>query len=170
MGTTGASGLKEVIIGSFAADTMTKAPCPVLAIPKNCKFKIPEKIIFASDYNKKDNQAIIFLSKWNEKFKTKICVLHIDDGEYTFQSEEEEFNNYKNTIERQCKGIPISFHHVDGKDISKALLHFTMNEKADILAISPITSRGIWNRLFHKSITKATAYHVRIPLLTIPIK
>jgi len=170
MGTKGASGLKEVVIGSFTADTMTNAPCPVLAIPKKCKFKIPKKITFASNYHKKDIQSINFLLKWNELFKAKINILHIDDGELIPAAEEEVFRNYKKKIEKQCEDISLSFQHIEGKDISKAILHTTLNDKTDILSLSPIKREGIWNRLFHKSTTKATAYHIRIPLLSIPIK
>lgn len=170
MGTKGASGLKEVVIGSFTADTMTKAPCPVLAIPQGCKFKIPKKITFASDYHKKDIQSIKFLLKWNEPFKAKINILHIDDGEYIPASEEEVFTKYKRKIEKQCEDNSLSFQHIEGKDISKAILHITLNDKTDILVLSPIKRDGIWNRLFHKSLTKTTAYHIRFPLLTISIK
>ncbi|NUM50903.1 MAG: universal stress protein [Flavobacteriales bacterium] len=170
MGTKGASGLKEVVIGSFTADTMTKAPCPVLAIPQKCKFKIPKKITFASNYHKKDIQSIKLLLKWNEPFKAKINILHIDDGELIPAAEEEVFGNYKRKIEKQCEDISLSFQHIDGKDISKAILHITLNDKTDILSLSPIKREGIWTRLFHKSITKTTAYHLRMPVLTIPIK
>lgn len=170
MGTKGASGLKEVVIGSFTADTMTKAPCPVLAIPQNCKFKMPEIITFASDYHKKDIQSIRFLLKWNELFKAKINILHIDDGGRPPVSEEELFRSYKREIENQCDDISLSFQHIEGKDISKAILQITQSDKTDILVLSPIRREGIWARLFHKSITKSTAYHIRIPVLTIPIE
>lgn len=170
MGTTGASGLKEVIIGSFTADTMVKAPCPVLAIPKGCKFRIPKRITFASDYHKTDIQAIRFISEWNMPFKAQINILHIDDKEQTAASESEVFTKFKNKIEKECENVPITFQHTEGTDISKAILEITLNDKTDILAISPIKHKGFWNNFFHKSITKTTAYHIRIPLLSIPVK
>ena len=170
MGTTGASGLREVIIGSFTADTMAKAPCPVLAIPKGCKYKMPKKITFASDYHKGDIQTIRFLSEWNRPFKAKINILHIDDGKYAASAQEEVFIKFKRKIEMQSKGIPLSFQHTEGTDISTAILHITLNDITDILALSPVTRKSFWNNLFQKSITKETAYHIRIPLLAIPIK
>lgn len=102
MGTTGASGLKEVIIGSFTADTMAKAPCPVLAIPKGCKFRIPKKNTFASDYHKTDIQAIRFISEWNKPFKAQINILHIDDREQTASSEEKLYTKFKRKFEKEC--------------------------------------------------------------------
>ena len=148
---------------------MTKAPCPVLAIPQKCKFKIPEKITFASDYHKKDIQSIKFLLKWNDPFGAKINILHIDDGELMPVAEEELFKKYKAKIKKQCEDISLSFQHVEGKDISKAILRTTLNDKTDILSLSPIKREGIWSRFFHKSITKTTAFHIHIPVLTIPV-
>lgn len=170
MGTTGASGLKEVVIGSFAADTMTNAPCPVLAVPQKFKFKIPKKITFASNFNKQDIPSIKFLIKWNEPFKAKISILHINDGKHLPASTEKSVSNYKRKIEKLCEDNSLSIQHIEGNDISKAILHTTLNDKTDILVLSPIKREGIWARLFHKSITKTTAYHIRIPLLTIPTK
>jgi nucleotide-binding universal stress UspA family protein len=43
MATTGASGLKEVIIGSVAAAIIAKSDCPVLAVPSKYKYKSIEK-------------------------------------------------------------------------------------------------------------------------------
>ncbi len=70
----------------------------------------------------------------------------------------------------QSNGIPLSFQHTEGTDISTAILHISLNDKTDILALSPVTRKSFWNNLFQKSITKETAYHIRIPLLAIPIK
>lgn len=170
MATKGASGMKEVVIGSFTADIMIKAPCPVLAVPQNCKFKMPRKITFASNFIKKDIPSIKFLLKWNESFKAKINILHINDGANLPESTEKSVTNYKRKIEKLCEDNSISIQHIEGNDIPNAILHTTLNDKTDILVLSPLKREGIWARLFHKSVTKTIAYHVGIPLLTIPIK
>jgi K+-sensing histidine kinase KdpD len=167
MGTSGASGLKEKIVGSFTADVMGKASCPVLAIPKKYKFKMPTKITYASDYIKKDNKVILSLSEINHFFQAKINILHIDDDEHASESEAE-FSKYKRKTERQFKDLLLTFEHITGKDAAKTILKKTQTDKTDILVLSPIKREGIWNFIFHKSITKTTACHIRIPLLTIP--
>lgn len=121
-------------------------------------------------YHKGDIQTIRFLSEWNRPFKAKINILHIDDGKYAASAQEEVFIKFKRKIEMQSKGIPLSFQHTEGTDISTAILHISLNDKTDILALSPVTRKSFWNNFFQKSITKETAYHIRIPLLAIPIK
>jgi hypothetical protein len=80
------------------------------------------------------------------------------------------FIKFKRKIETQIHSIPVSFQHITGKDISGSILDITLHNKTDILAVSPIIRKGFWWNIFHKSITKKTAYHIHIPLLAIPIK
>jgi nucleotide-binding universal stress UspA family protein len=170
MGTKGASGLKEVLIGSFTADTMIKASCPVLAIPEKYKFRMPKKITYTSGYHNKENKAIKFLVDLNKSFKAKLRILHIAERENWGAPEEKLFLKFKQKIEKECAATFISFQQVTANDISKAILTITLQDKTDILAMSPIKINGFWYRLFHKSLTKTTANHIHIPMLSIPIK
>lgn len=169
MGTKGASGLKEKLIGSFTAEVMTKAPCPVLAIPNKYKFKVPEKITYATNYSKKDKKVLQSLLEFNRLFNAEINILHIDWG-ITLFTADDDYDRYKKTIQNHFKDFTFTFDHSVGKDISKTILEETLLDKTDLIVINPLKRKGIWNRIFHRSVTKKTAYHVPIPLLTIPIK
>jgi len=170
MGTKGASGLKEVVIGSFTADVMANASCPVLAIPENYAFKLPKKITYASDYNSKDPYALRFIVLLNERFNAKIDILHIDSGKRSPETEAKILAELKKRIEAKITGHHFDFRQIEASDISKAILEATSMDKTDILAIAPQKRKGFWDRLLHKSVTKTTAHHVHIPLLTIPLK
>jgi len=167
MGTKGASGLKEIIIGSFAADVMMNAPCMVLAIPLKYKFKIPKKITFVSNYGKKDMRVIKTLAQLNHFFQAEINMLHIDDHKHTDEAENK-FNKYKIKMENKFPDLHLSFQHVAGNKIPNDIILAALKDKTDLLAISPIKRKGIWKGLFHKSITKTIAYHSQIPVLAIP--
>lgn len=169
MGTKGASGLKEKLIGSFTAEVMTKAPCLVLAIPNKYKFKVPEKITYATNYSKKDKKVLQSLLEFNRLFNAEINILHVDWG-ITLFTADDDYERYKKTIQNHFKDFKFTFDHSVGKDISKTILEETLLDKTDLIVINPLKRKGIWNRIFHRSVTKKTAYHVPIPLLTIPIK
>lgn len=169
MGTKGASSIKEILIGSFTAEVMTKAPCPVLSIPFEYKFKMPKKITYATNYGKKDKKVIRLLLQLNDLFEADFNILHIDENSNN-KTAEEKLNKYKKTIEDQYKDISFTFNHVVGKEVSKALLEETLADNTDILVVNPIKRKGIWQKVFHKSVTKRTAYRIHIPLLTIPGK
>lgn len=169
MGTKGASGLKEKLIGSFTAEVMVKAPCPVIAIPNKYKFKVPEKITYATNYSKKDKKVLQLLLEFNRIFNAKINILHVDWG-ITLFTADEDYVRYKKTTQNHFKDFEFTYHHTVGKDISKTILEETLIDKTDIIVMNPLKRKGIWNRIFHRSVTKKMAYHVPIPLLTIPIK
>ncbi|MFV7234304.1 universal stress protein [Flavobacterium sp. ZB4R12] len=169
MGTKGASGLKEKLIGSFTAEVMTKVACPVLAIPEKYKFKVPKNITYATNYGKKDKKVIQSLLELNLVFNPQINILHIDRG-INFFTADEDYEKYKKTIEMQFKDFSFTFNHVVGKDVEKTLLEEILINKTDILVMNPLKRKGIWNWIFHKSVTKKIAYHINIPLLSIPIK
>ena len=168
MGTTGASGLKEAIIGSFTADTMTQAPCPVLAIPDNFAFGSIKKITYASDYKPGDAHVIRFLENWKQAFGATLCVLHITPAAEASAADHDAFDRYQATLKSQCEHIPQQFEHLASADVPKAILQHIATDGTDLLAIMPLKHEGVWDTLFHRSVTKNTAYHIRKPLLTVP--
>ncbi|CAN5532599.1 hypothetical protein BH23BAC1_BH23BAC1_33470 [soil metagenome] len=54
MGTTGATGLKEVFLGSNTSHAIENLDCPVLAIPEHTKFSPINKIFYATDFQSED--------------------------------------------------------------------------------------------------------------------
>lgn len=169
MGTAGASGLKEKFIGSFTAEIITKSPCPVIAIPENYKFKLPSKITYASNYFTRDKKVLQSLLELNQLFNAKINILHIDWG-ITLFTADVDFEKYKKTIENHFKNFEFTYNHLAGKDVAETILQETILDKTDMIVINPLKRKGIWNRIFHTSVTKKTAYHLHVPLLVIPSK
>lgn len=168
MGTKGASGLKEVVLGSFASSIMVSAPCPVLAIPLRAKFKVPTKITFASNYGKNDIFSLKFLLNLNDFFDAKINILHIDNEIGTQNLKKIQFNKYKYKTEKYFKQAGFTYKHIANKNTLQAILLYTIKDRTDLLAISPIIKNGILQWSFHKSIIKAIANHIHLPLLSIP--
>ena len=169
MGTSGASGLKEKLIGSFTAEVIANAVCPVLAIPNKYKFKLPKKITYATNYTKKDKKVLQSLLEFNQPFKATITILHIDWG-ITLFTADDDYEKYKKMIQNHFIDFEFTFNHTVGKDISKTILEETLLDKTDLIVMNPLKRKGIWNRIFHRSVTKKTACHIPIPLLCIPVK
>ena len=82
MGTKGASGIKEVFVGSNTAKVIEKSQHPVIAVPDSAVFHGIKKITYATDYYESDIDAIKTLSEIAEPFKAVINILHISNGEY----------------------------------------------------------------------------------------
>jgi K+-sensing histidine kinase KdpD len=64
IGTKGASGLREVLIGSVTSNLMKTSGCPVIAVPENYKYSRPKNIVFAADLRKAESsQSLKALSE-----------------------------------------------------------------------------------------------------------
>jgi hypothetical protein len=80
MGTKGASGLKEVFMGSVAGGVVSKTSAPVIVVPKGHSFRPLEQILLAVSGDPfSDAKVVEPLRSIATLHKSKIKVLHIAD-------------------------------------------------------------------------------------------
>lgn len=159
MGTHGISGIAEAFIGSNTTTIIREVDCAVLAIPLNCEFKTPEKIVLAID---KDEQLMELvyqpLVKLAEHFKAEAIVLHVAK-----EMDESDGQNYEN-IERYLENVPHSLITIYDEDINEGIDGFSRAYQADILGIVN-QKLGFFQGMFHKSLSRKLALHTSIPLM-----
>jgi nucleotide-binding universal stress UspA family protein len=166
MGTKGASGLKEVFIGSNAASVLEKAPCPVLVIPENAKFKNLDKIVFATDFNDSDFYSIEALAEIAALFNSEIMIVHVSQVAPTGDYESDLLLWYKGELKKKVNidYKNISFYNLVGGNVDYELEDFIEKNKVDLLALS-MRKRNTFSKLFERSLTKKMVYHSHTPLL-----
>ncbi|MEM7574964.1 MAG: universal stress protein [Bacteroidota bacterium] len=166
LGTTGATGLKEVFLGSVAGEVMEKAPCPVLAVPQSAVFDGNlDKLAFATDYNREDPKAIRWFADLAKVIGAKIEVVHIDLGPA------DTLNTKMTELASKVADQEdfINFSVVGGFIFEEALTNYLGAEKIDILA-TLIHKRNMIQEFFSYSLTKKLAYHLTTPILAMPAK
>lgn len=164
MGMRGAGKLSEAFIGSITTTTLRRSKTPVLVIPDGAKYKDPEKIVFACDYDPRiDAQTLDILKKFMRTFANKIYVLNVKRKKETVTVEKD--------IGRSLKGELNNAEHVyyfsDKDDLVEGINEFAEEHDADMVAIIP-HRYGLMEGLFHKSISKKMAFHTHVPLLALP--
>lgn len=164
MGTKGASGIKELIMGSNTAKVIEKSTHPVIAIPAGAKFNGIKKIIYASDYHTSDIDALKKLVELAKFFNAKIVVLHVTDGAFNQYSEETYLNDFKNKVRKKIKYEKITYKLASGKYLPSVLEKNIKEELPDLIAMSN-RHRNLFERIFGSSVTKKMAYHSKIPLM-----
>ncbi len=166
MGTTGATGIKEVFLGSVASGVIDAAPCRVLSIPSETS---PADAINTVAYltNYKDEEVVSFdhVANFAKKFNAKICCLHFDK-EVTDLSQEH-MNAWKEKL--HTEDLDVSYHVITGEDFEHALTDFYEKNNVDIIGIQP-RKRNLFTAIFKKSNTKSIAQHLKTPLLSLPAK
>lgn len=161
MGSKGASGIKELLVGSNAAGVIQKSICPTILIPEKALLKAPVKIVFATDYRKiSDLQLLNPLKFTAKKFNAIIQVLHVYDKEEDQHIDEER----KQELDEYLGGIEHSFHNIHSENIVQGIDDFIHAQAAGMLALVP-KRNNFFERIFHKSVTNKMAMHVDIPLL-----
>jgi nucleotide-binding universal stress UspA family protein len=170
MGTIGASGLKEQIIGSVTVDIISKSECPVLAVPLNYKYKIIQKMLMPTNYGLYDLIALKFLLQFPATNNVAIRFLHIHPKGKPSVKEIELMNAFKNTINSLLKKRNKEFTLMQGDDAEQCISSLVKKEKIDLTLMTTIKRKSFIDRFFHNSLTKKMAHHTKIPLLVIPVK
>lgn len=164
MGTKGASGVKEILMGSNTAKVIEKAKCPVIAVPEHALFKGIRQITFATNYHASDIDVLNKLVEIAKPFNARISVLHASEEDLTHEAEEMGINRFKNLVNRKIKYNKISFRVLYGKYLENVLQNHIKEESPDLLAMST-REKNFIERLFGTSTTKRMAYHTSVPLL-----
>ncbi|QBA63641.1 universal stress protein [Muriicola soli] len=164
MGTQGATGAKEIFLGSHTVHVIKKAPCPVLAIPANCKYEEPKAILFPTDYEiDYQHTKLSVLMDLASRHNAKINVLHVSTG---FELTEEQEGNRK-SLSKMFNELPHEFHDLPSQEIIAGINGFKSKSKVDLLAMIQ-NKHTFLERLFIEPIIKKIGFHVTIPFLVMP--
>ena len=166
MGTKGATGAKEILLGSNTIHVIKNAKCPVLAIPSDFLFEIPHEILFPSDYNIdfqiKHVQSILDIAKI---YHSKINILNVSFG-YDLASNQV-LNKQK--LEKYFKKARCVFHSVNHNSVEEAITKFQLNAPVNLLVMIN-NKHSFFENLFFKSTINHIGFHLNIPFLVIPSK
>lgn len=164
MGTKGATGLKEVLLGSNAIHVLKNVKCPVLAIPSNFTFEPLHEILFPSDYNlafqKKHINPLLDLTA---PFLARINILHVSKEEKLSIQQEKN----KKKLELFFNKHAHIFHNVSKKSIPEAIDSFQLKFQVNLLVMIN-NKHSFFEKLFFKSTINQIGFHLNIPFLVIP--
>ena len=162
MGTKGASGLKEVLVGSVASNVLSDVNCPVLAIPADAEMKVPSKILFAAD-----DQVLIegklpaALVELSERFDAEVLILNVVPmGELGHVGNAEGQNR---SSEGSFEGVKHSIHFVESEKVNEGIEAFIKSTEVDMLAMVN-RKNDLFSRMFATSNTKSMMMHASVPL------
>lgn len=162
MGTQGASGIKKILFGSNTAAVIERATCPVLAVPEDAVIRLPQKIVFATDYQTSDMQILKGLASITSALKAELLLLHVAKEE--LRSKRDLIEDFSMAVAKEIN-IPQPYHYVmPNDDIRKGIDLFMKSVKADIIAMST-RKRNVLDKFFDASLTKKMAQQTHLPLL-----
>jgi nucleotide-binding universal stress UspA family protein len=163
MGSHGASGFKEMFIGSNTEKVVRTSDIPVLIIKKDEHDFDINHMVYASDFSeecKKNFQSVI---NFSEKIGAHLNLLMVNTP-----------NSFKSTLvaEGQLKNFLSEFavknystHIFNDANVEKGVLNFARHYKMDLIGISTHGRKGIAH-FFNGSISEDVVNHAIRPVVT----
>lgn len=163
MGTKGATGAQEILLGSHTVHVIRKVNCPLLAIPSLCDYTPPRQILYATDF---ESGIMSLLNSLKELIRTHHSVLHIVHVELDECLSDEQVAT-KKQIAKEFKDLNIRFYNIREKTVPKAIHDFQKRHHIDMLVLVN-NKRSFFDNLFFKPIVDKIGFQVKVPFLVIP--
>lgn len=164
MGTKGAAGLDQYIMGTNTSDVITKVNCNVLAIPENARYTKLTEIAFPTDflwnYYMRTLQP---LSNILDTKKPSLKILHI--GQKESDLNKDQIKN-KELLEKYFKNHNISFHFLTNKKIEDGIQCFIESRSINMICMVAKSLNYFQKILFHSKVEELS-YHLEIPFLVL---
>ena len=158
MGTKGASGLKEVFIGSVAGGVITKTNAPVLVVPGEYKYKAPKNIVLAVCGQPLSDESVLQpLHAIAALCDSKIKVLHIAD---------EETPSLKEVLSAIGSLDYSVVYKFGSSDVNQRINKFLEESNSELLCLIR-RKRGFFKRIMGDSVTLKQTFNCSIPLLVL---
>ncbi|GAB5472014.1 MAG: hypothetical protein Mars2KO_01130 [Maribacter sp.] len=164
MGTKGATGAKEILLGTQTVHLIKKATCPVIAIPSGFEYETPKEILFPTDYEvdyeKEQLQELLDIAK---KHISSIEVMHVSTGN---ELTEEQVENQQKLNYLLAETAHL-FHDLPSQGIIDAINNFQLKKRMNLLVMIK-NKHTFFERLFIEPVIKKIGFHITIPFMVIP--
>lgn len=166
MGSKGASGLEEMLVGSNTEKVVRNSDIPVLVIKQEIEnFKI-ENIVFASNFHLDARKAFQKILNFTSIFRAKIHLLKINTI-HNFETTKESSDAIRNFInDFNLENYTLNIY--DDISVEAGVLNFSKVIDADVIILNTHGRRGLAH-LFTGSISEDLANHAKLPVVTFKI-
>ncbi len=169
MGSHGASGLSEWLIGSNTQKIVRLAHCPVLTIKKavgNIDFK---HIVFASNFDENLKPAFRKLLDFVRHFDAHIHLLTIDTPSF-YREPQYAVRKSMESFKAMCRDkVKCTLHEESGNSELKGLANFVAQNDIEMVAMAT-HGRKYLARAIMGSMAEMVVNHLEVPVLTINLQ
>lgn len=167
MGTKGAVGLQEVMVGSNAEKVVRRATCPVLTVKSGTTNSQPNHIVFASDFSEDYEKIAEKLKEFQQHYKAQLHLLFVNTPN-KFEISAKTNRRIKAFADRYgIENYTINvYNHKDEED---GILGFAEEMEMDLIAVATHSKKGLAH-LLSGSIAEGVANHSAKPVLSFSLR
>jgi nucleotide-binding universal stress UspA family protein len=162
MGTTGATGLSGLFMGSTTAGVIESSRIPVFAIPTGTHYRPYSRFVLATDFNLSVNTgALKVMHDLMLMQHTGLSILHVlpPEAERPDTAKEDQFSLI-------LGGIPHHYHYLHSEHITEAVCNFIESTECNGLVVVA-HEHDIFYKLFGQSTTRALVQRINVPMLVL---
>lgn len=166
MGTQGATGAKQVFMGSNTVKVLKKIKNhPILAVPSDHDFKSLKSLAFPTDFSKKyEKNQMLPMTELVSLWKTNIQIVHVA---VEFEMNDQQLINQK-LLKKRLNDFDVMFYNIDFENnIAHTLEKFMLNTEVDMIALIQY-HHSFWEKMIGEPVVKKMTFHTKVPLLILP--
>lgn len=163
MGTKGATGAKEIFLGTNAVYVIRKALVPVLVVPEGVKSKEINKILFATDYwSKYKREEFNVLTELAKMCEAEVTVLHVKEE---YELSEKQLDN-KDHLVQNLGSVAHKFDELKGGLMPDAIMKYIAEDNFDLLVMMN-RRHSLLEQLLWPQNVERIGFQVKTPFLVI---
>lgn len=163
MGSHGATGIRELVIGSQTQRVVRHATAPVLVIKNKPDVVTFDKILFASTFHENPAKALGSVSKLRELWNSTIHMLYI--GLENDKQTKAEVDEKMNTLQAQFPNATFTRNFITTNDPEWGIKHAAKDIAPDAIALTTQLKTGAF--IFSHSLAESLVNHEQLPVLVI---
>lgn len=166
MGSNGASGLKEMLIGSNTEKVVRTSETPVLVIKNEHKIFKTKHFVFASDFNEESKEPFKKAIEFANIFGSKVHLLMVNTPNHFITSSDAQYR-----IQKFIKDLKLPNHTINIYNditIETGIINFSKSIEADLIGMSTHGRQGI-SHFFNGSVSEDLVNHAKRPVITFKI-
>lgn len=167
MGSQGATGFKEMFIGSNTEKVVRTSDIPVLVVKNDHPSFTVENFIFATNLDDTSRETLERVIDLAELFRARLHLVYINTANEFVTSDD-----CDKKLKKYMEGVDFDnyeFHVFNDDSVEKGILNFAKKMKADVMAIATHGRKGL-SHFFNGSISEDLVNHANSPVITFKIQ
>jgi nucleotide-binding universal stress UspA family protein len=163
IGSEGADGLEEFLVGSDAEEVVRQCECPVLTIKQKIDHFEVRSILFPSDFTAEAEVVLPYLRFYQEFFAAHINLLYVRTK--NDKATDPEIHERMQAFVDRYQLTNVNLIIQPSASASGGIIATSTEMNYDLI-LMPTHGRSGFAQLFNKSIAESVVNHASIPVLT----
>lgn len=166
MGSSGASGFKEMFVGSNTEKVVRTSKIPVLVIKNNHpEFQVKD-FVFASDFSMEGQRAFNEAQKFAKRIGSKTHLLMVNTPA-NFKTSQQSYTLMEDFVkDMDIENYTLNIYN--DTTVEKGILNFARHINAQLIGMGTHGRKGI-SHFFNGSISEDLVNHANMPIITFKI-